>query len=492
MDQRNVVIAGGGPVGLWLAAELRRGQVPVTVIEERTQIDEHSKALTIHPRTIEVLASRGLHDTFLAEGVQIPNGHFGVLGNRLDFRTLETPYPFTLALPQSRTEQLLEEEALRLEATVVRGHRVTGFTEHAEAVTVQVQGPQEAYELRAACLVGCDGTRSTVRTAAGIDFPGTSSTTLGWLGDVVLDDPPRLGYSAFNRHGGLLIAPLPGGLHRIVGHSPDSFTTEWPGDLTLAELQRNVQAIAGDDFGMHDPSWLSRFGNATRLAAEYRRGRVLLAGDAAHQHLPAGGVGMNVGIQDAHNLGWKLAATLNGWAPDTLLDTYHDERRPVGARLIEHTRAQAALVTAFTPEGLALRALLSEMIAEVPAFSRELAMRLTALDVCYPATDPAAHPLTGTRAPDLSFAGEDEGLFAMLRTDAYLLLDLTADHVLSDRTPPRLAARTGPLVEPPAAWDGVRAALIRPDGHVAWAGTDTEDSALLAALEHTLDTTMVR
>ncbi|RAJ71195.1 2-polyprenyl-6-methoxyphenol hydroxylase-like FAD-dependent oxidoreductase [Streptomyces sp. Amel2xB2] len=481
MEQRHVVVAGGGPVGLWLAAELRLGGVRVTVVEQRTEIDERSKALTVHPRTIEVLAARGAHRPFLAEGLRIPTGHFASLDERLDFRDLDTPFPYTLALPQARTEELLEERAAGLGATIRRGHRVTGFTEHAGSVTVRVTGPHGEYETEADHLVGCDGTRSTVRTAAGIDFPGTSSTVLGWLGDVTLDRPPRPGFSVSGPHGGLMVAPLPGGRFRLVGLSPDGLTTRWPGDLTLEELRHRTTVIAGDDFGLRDPSWLSRFGNATRLAVAYRRGRVLLAGDAAHQHFPTGGVGMNVGIQDAHNLGWKLAATLNGWAPDGLLDTYHAERHPVGAQLIEHSRAQTALMTAFTPEGLALRSLLSELIAEQPGFARALAERLTALAVRYPA-GPAAHPLAGTRAPDLALAGTDTGLFALLRPDAYLLLDLTADCALGGLARPGLAVRAGTLSEPPAAWREVRAALIRPDGHVAWAGTDQDTTTLPAAL----------
>ncbi|WP_405578575.1 FAD-dependent monooxygenase [Streptomyces sp. NBC_01092] len=483
MEDRHVVIAGGGPVGLWLAAELRLGGISVTVVEERTEIDERSKALTIHPRTIEVLASRGIHGPFLAEGLTIPFGHFAMLDDRLDFRGLDTPFPYTLFLPQARTEELLQEHALRLGATIVRGQRVTGFTETGRSVTVQVTGPEGTYEIEGAYLVGCDGVGSTVRTAAGIDFPGTPSTVLGWLGDVTLDNPPRNAFSSFTHHGGVMVAPLPGGRFRVVGVSPDSVTTEWPGDLTLDELRRKTVAIAGDDLGMRDPSWLSRFGNATRLAAEYRRGRVLLAGDAAHQHFPTGGVGMNVGIQDAHNLGWKLAATLNGRAPEGLLDTYHAERHPVGAQLIEHSRAQTALMSTFTPEGLDLRAVLSGMIAAQPAFNRALAERLTALAVRYPAPDPAAHPLTGTRAPDLAFTGTDKGLFALLRTDAHLLLDLSADGALGDRTSPGLALHTGPLDHPPAAWNEVRAALIRPDGHVAWAGADRDDALLTASAE---------
>ncbi|MCX4234978.1 FAD-dependent monooxygenase [Streptomyces ortus] len=495
-----VVIAGGGPVGLWLAAELRLGGVSVTVVEERTDIDQRSKALTVHPRTIEILASRGVHEPFLAEGLRIPGGHFAMLEQRLDFGVLDTPFPYTLALPQARSEELLAEHALALGATVLRGHRVGGFTEDADAVTVQVQGPDGPYELRAAYLVGCDGTRSTVRTAAGIDFPGTPSTVLGWLGDVVLDHPPRPGFGVFGLRGGLLVAPLPGGRYRLVGISPDSLTTESPGELTLAELRAKVVAITGEDYGMRDPVWLSRFGNATRLASEYRRGRVLLAGDAAHQHFPTGGVGMNVGIQDAHNLGWKLAATVGGRAPAGLLDSYHAERHPVGAQLMEHSRAQTALMTGFTPEGLDLRSFLSGMIATQPGFGGALAERLTALAVTYPASDAAAHPLTGSRAPDLAFTGSGSGLHGRLRADGHLLLDLTGGtsgqdrgpenvqprNVLADRARPGLTVHAGSLDRPPAAWAPVRAALIRPDGHLAWIGTDPDDTALAAAADRAL------
>ncbi|MEV0778367.1 FAD-dependent monooxygenase [Streptomyces sp. NPDC050428] len=488
--EQQVVIAGGGPVGLWLAAELRLGGVSVTVVEERVDIDQRSKALTIHPRTLEILASRGVHKPFLAEGLPIPGGHFAMLDDRLDFRALESPFPYTLALPQARTEELLEEHALALGATIVRGHRVTGFTQDAESVTVQVDGLDGldgSYELQAAFIIGCDGSRSTVRTAAGIDFVGTPSTVLGWLGDVTLDSPPRPGFSTFGLRGGVMVAPLPGGRHRVVGVSPDSHTTQWPGELTLEELRAKTVAIGGEDFGMRDPVWLSRFGNATRLAAQYRRGRILLAGDAAHQHFPAGGVGMNVGIQDAHNLGWKLAATLRGSAPDHLLDTYHTERHPIGAQLMEHSRAQTALMTCFTPEGLDLRSLFSGMIATQPALSKALSERLTALAVSYPTPDPTAHPLTGTRAPDLAFTGSENHLFSRLRPDSYLLLDLTAG-VLADRTRPGLAVHTATLDRPPAAWATVRAALIRPDGHIAWAGIDENDTALSVAVDRTLAT----
>ncbi|MBT0773980.1 FAD-dependent monooxygenase [Kineosporia sp. J2-2] len=454
----HVVIAGAGPVGLWLAAELHLAGVQATVLEQRTERDERSRALTVHPRTLEVFASRQIQRPFLDEGVPLPGGHFGILDSRLDFRRLNSAFPYTLALPQARTEELLEAHAADAGARILRGHRVTGFTENPESVTVTVDGPDGRYELEAAYLVGCDGARSVVRTAAGIDHPGTESTVLGWLGDVVLDRPPAPGFSCFGPQGTLMVVPMPGGIHRLVGITPDDITTDWPGDLTLAELRAKAVAMAGDDFGMRDPAWLSRYGNATRLAADYRRGRVLLAGDAAHQHFPAGGVGMNVGIQDAANLGWKLAATLHGWAPTGLLDTYHAERHPVGVSLTETSRAQVALMTAFAPHGLSLRGLLSELISTLPQLNDQLANRVSALDVAYPTADTDAHPLVGTRvaAPEL---------LALSRADAYLMVDLTSGAELSALANPHLQVhrhRSG-------AFGDATAILIRPDGHIAWA-----------------------
>ncbi|MET8545192.1 FAD-dependent monooxygenase [Kitasatospora sp. NPDC004799] len=477
-DQR-VVVAGGGPVGLWLAAELRLGGVPVTVVEERTGIDTRSRALTVHPRTIEILASRGVHGRLLAEGVPIPGGHFGMLDTRLDFRVLRSPYPYTLAIPQARTEELLEEHALALGARILRGHRVAGFTEGPGSVTVDVEGPEGRFGIGAAYLVGCDGARSTVRTAAGIGFPGTPSTVLGWLGDVVLDNPPeRGGYGCFGPRGTLLVVAMPGGLHRLVGLTPDDVTTEWPGDLTLDELRAKTVSMAGHDFGMRDALWLSRYGNATRLADEYRRGRVLLAGDAAHQHFPAGGVGMNVGIADAHNLGWKLAATLGGRAGEGLLDTYDAERRPVGVDLTDTSRAQVALMTAFSPQGLDLRALLGEMIGVNPQLNKDLAERVSGLAVAYPPTDPAAHPVTGTRAPDLALGGTT--LFALLTEGTHVLLDLTGAG--AGPAGPGLRVHAATPGGAPASWSDVRAALIRPDGYVAWAGAELDRTAVERAL----------
>lgn len=414
----DVVIVGAGPTGLWLAGELRLGGASVVVLETRPRRDENSKALTIHPRTIEILDCRGVAEPFLAEGIRIPNGHFGGLPDRMDFSVLDTPYPFTLALPQARTEELLEQRATGMGAAVRRSCRVVGLSPRGVELA-------DGEIVAGRFVVGCDGTRSVVREAAGIDFPGTDATTWGWLGDVVLDAPPERGFaSVTGPDGGLMVVPLPGGVHRIVGGDPATDRPEWPGELTLDELRATVQAIAGTDFGMRDPKWLSRFGNATRQAAAYRSGHVLLAGDAAHMHFPTGGVGMNVGIQDAHNLGWKLAAVVTGRADDALLDTYHSERHPVGADLLRHTRAQTALITAYSAEGQALRAVVSELIASAPDMSGVLAERLSGLDVAY---------ATGRRVRDQDLPDGDT-LFARLRT---------GEHVRTD------------------------AGLVRPDGHLA-------------------------
>ncbi|MEV0385414.1 FAD-dependent monooxygenase [Nonomuraea sp. NPDC050643] len=481
-----VIVVGAGPTGLWLAAELRLRDVPVTVLESLRARNPHSKAVTVHPRTLEILGMRGIAGRFVAAGMPVPTGHFASLDERMDFGVLDTPYPFTLFLPQARTEELLEEHAVALGATVLRGHRVTGLEQGADAVTVRVEGPEGPYDVRASYVAGCDGTRSTVRRAAGIGFPGSEATAWGWLGDVVLDDPPDRPFSAWGEEGGLMVVPLPGGVHRFAGLSTEDLRREHPGELTLERLRDKVRRLLGTDHGMRDPRWLSRFGNAARQATEYRRGRILLAGDAAHMHFPAGGVGLNIGLQDAANLGWKLAATVRGTTGDLpdpsrasgalpdphrasgdLLDTYHAERHPVGVDLLRHTQAQTALMTAFSADGRALRAFVGGLVADLPELSRTLAERLSALDVRYapPAGRTPAHPLTGTRVPDLAFT-DGTRLYALMHTGRHVLLDLSGG---GHRAGPQADHHDVRLAGPPDGWARVRAALVRPDGHLAWA-----------------------
>ncbi|MBB2911076.1 2-polyprenyl-6-methoxyphenol hydroxylase-like FAD-dependent oxidoreductase [Streptosporangium becharense] len=487
-----VIVVGGGPTGLWAACELRRAGLPVLLLERRTERSPHSKALTLHPRTIEVFAMRGLEGPFLDEGIKLPTGHFGGLEHRLDFRPLDTPYPFTLLYPQAGTEEILERHALDLGVRIRRGHAVTGLRQDEASVGLEVSGPDGDYAERAEYVVGCDGTGSTVRRAAGIAFPGSDATIVGYLGDVRLDAPPPPGFFRHGAEGTVMAVPLPGGLHRFVGVDPAGQDVAGT-DLTFGEFRETVTRVAGEDFGMRDPVWLSRFGNATRQAAEYRRGRVLLAGDAAHMHFPTGGVGLNVGVQDAMNLAWKLAARIRGQAPDGLLDTYHTERHPVGAALLESSLAQTALLAGFSPAGRGLRSLLCRLVADHPELSLDLARRLSALDVAYPSTGPSAHPLTGTRTPDLYLAGDPEArVYDLLRTGRPLLLDLSGTAPAGaglaggalEAAGPRARAlgievRSGTLTGAPRpGWSTAGAVLIRPDGHVWWAGDQPSDAAL--------------
>jgi 2-polyprenyl-6-methoxyphenol hydroxylase-like FAD-dependent oxidoreductase len=391
-----VIVVGAGPVGLMVAAELRLAGTEVVVLERATEPAPHPRALGLHARTLEQLAMRGLAEPFLSGGVKVPAWHFGFLPQRIDLTRLETPYPFLLAFPQDRTEALLAERARELGARIVRGEAVTGLTQSDDGVRVETgNGTWEA-----GWVVGADGAGSTVRKAAGIGFPGSDADTWAYLGDVHADAPPAPGYGVQSEKGALIVAHLPGGLLRFTGFDPQR---QDPADreLTMDELRETVERISGVDFGLHEPAWLTKFGNATRVAAGYRRGRVLLAGDSAHMHFPAGGVGLNLGLQDAMNLGWKLAAVVQGRGPEALLDTYDAERRPWGEDVAEHTLAQTALITATNPTGQALRALLSGLVRTLPDLSLILARRLTALDVRYPAP-PGAHPLVGTRVAEVA------------------------------------------------------------------------------------------
>lgn len=482
----DVVIAGAGPVGLWLARELRMAGAGVLVFERGVERSSRSKALTLHPRTLEVLAMRGAQDDFLTEGLRIPNGHFGMLERRLDFADLDTRYPFTLAQPQVRTEELFEKYALAQGAEIRRGHEVVGLERDEDSVVVHVSTSEGDYRTRTRFVVGCDGAGSAVREHAGIPFPGTDSSVCGYLGDVVLDDPPKqIGFSANNSRGGVMVAPLPDGLFRFVGVDPNRQDVGGT-ELGFEEFRQTVRDIAGQDFGMRDPVWLSRFGNATRQAERYRDGRVFLAGDAAHIHFPTGGVGLNVGIQDAMNLGWKLAAHVRGHAGDDLLDSYHAERHPVGEALLENSLAQTAVMTGFTPEGQALRSLLDQLVEDHPDLSDDLARRLSALDVAYPPETPD-HPLVGQRVPDLALTGSVGSLYSLLRFGRPVLLDTTgslagvADVALRHDAIVH-SARIGSAEG--SAWERAAALLIRPDGHAAWVAESTEgiEEAAEAAL----------
>ncbi|WP_369780711.1 FAD-dependent monooxygenase [Streptomyces sp. R33] len=473
-----------------LACELRLAGVDVVVVERLAERTGESRAGGIHSRTLEVLDQRGILDRFLAVGELQPVGHFS--GLYLDFDESESRHPYPLMILQSDIERLLEEWAAELGVQVRRSSEVSGIRQDEDGVTVELGTEQPAAAtLRARYLVGCDGGRSTVRKLAGIDFPGTEATMTALIGDVELPDLPE-DYVWVRRCAGgdySAIAFEPGWF-RVITSEYDRVADrdETP---TFEQLRESLIRVAGTDFGMNSPRWVSRFNDAARQAAEYRVGRVLLAGDAAHIHFPAGGQGLNMGVQDAVNLGWKLASVVRGQAPESLLDSYHAERHPVGERVLHNTRAQSALARPGAQTD-ALREVFGSLMV-FDDVNRHLRLMLTALDIRYPVD--VDHPLAGRRVPDADLKTPEGtiGVYDLLHAGRPVLLDLSGSAALAavagawaDRVD-FVEARSEDGSWPVPAIDEVpapAAVLIRPDGHVAWATDDgvPDTSALRTAL----------
>ncbi|NKK75096.1 2-polyprenyl-6-methoxyphenol hydroxylase [Rhizobium leguminosarum bv. viciae] len=482
-DVYDCIIVGGGPVGLWLSCELRLAGLRVVVIERRTHRINQSRALTIHGRTLEVLSLRGIEERFLAVGKPVRSGHYAVLDTRLDFDIFDSRFPYTLFIPQETTEALIEEFALELGVEILRGAVAERIVCESDGVTVS--GASEwPFELHARYVVGADGARSLVRSQTGIEFEGHSGNGAWFLGDVVLASPPDTPLvSAFNEHGCVLVAPLGDGAHyRIVVNEAEERGRTRQDAVTLEELRQATARILGSDFGAHSPLWLSRFDNETRLAKAYRRENIFLAGDAAHIHLPAGGQGMNVGIQDAMNLGWKLAAVAMGTAPAELLDTYESERLPVGVYLRDTTMAQSHLITAFSARGRALRGVFNDML-KVPAINAYFANQVSGFAVHYPDPLPGFAPphsaLVGSRIRDMPLRlsdGTDATLFSLLSKGQWL--DLTISDGDKVERPDWLSSNsiveaTGVPTAHAATLGDIGALLIRPDGYVAQTALST-------------------
>ncbi|MFI8260144.1 monooxygenase [Streptomyces sp. NPDC085665] len=478
----DVIVVGAGPTGLMLACELALAGVRTRIVERRDAPQPDSRALTLHPRSVELMDQRGLADRFLALGRTVPGWHFAGLDTRLDFGALDSRHGYTLFLAQARTEALLEERARELGVEIHRGREVTGLRQDPDGVEVGVRGPDGPETVRASYAVGCDGGRSIVRQEAGIAFPGTDETLTGILGDFASADPGSLGRL---RAEGALAVPLEGGLTRFVLIDPVQMRTPAAEPVTIEEFRESLIRICGSDCGVDRPRWLSRFGNATRLAERYRSGRVLLAGDAAHIHFPAAGQGLNTGLQDAMNLGWKLAAEILGWAPPGLLDTYHEERHPVGAAVTENTEVQTllaelALVPSYRRPATALRRLIDELLG-IEEVNRRIAGRVSALAVGYPAAGPDADPLVGTRMPDvpLSIAGSAASrVYELLHEGRFVLLNLAGEQGFDagEGRAGRVRAVTSSTTGH-AGLDAVAEVLVRPDGHVAWATRTTAAAA---------------
>ncbi|WP_280416764.1 rifampin monooxygenase [Nocardia carnea] len=459
----DVIITGGGPTGMMLACELRLHGVRVVVLEKDAEPSEFIRGTGLHVRSIEILDQRGILERFLAHGQKYPlRSHFAGIDKAVP-AGLDTAHPYILGIPQPVTDRLLTERAQELGAEIRRGRELTGLAQDEHGVTAELT---DGTRLRARYLIGCDGGRSTVRALIGVDFSGEPSTTDALLGEMAVTAAPDTITTVMtevrkteHRFG---LMPLGDGLYRVLVPAAE-VAADRSAPPSLADFARQLRAVAGTDFGVHSPRRLSRFGDATRLAERYRVGRVLLAGDAAHIHPPLGGQGLNLGIQDAFNLGWKLAATLAGRAPDDLLDSYGTERRPVAAGVLANTRAQSELLSA-EPGPRAVRGLLSELM-DFPEVTRYLLAKITALDIRYDFGD--GNELAGRRMRDIALT--QGRLYELMHRGRGLLLDRTGRLSVAGWTD-----RIDRIADPGAELD-VPAVLLRPDGHVAWTGADQQD-----------------
>ncbi|MEU9876446.1 rifampin monooxygenase [Streptomyces phaeochromogenes] len=471
----DVIIAGCGPTGAMLAAELRLHDVRVLVLEKETEPASFVRIVGLHIRSLELMAMRGLLDHVLEHGRRRPAaGFFAGIGKPAP-EGLDSAHAYLLGIPQPVIVRLLEEHAIRLGAQVRRGCAVAGFEQDDEGVTVELAtGGTPAGEgvtggggeqLRTRYLVGCDGGRSTVRKLLGVGFPGEPSRTETLMGEMEVGAPPEEIAAKVSEIGEtnkrFWLRPVGGGAYSVV--VPAAGVGDRTEPPTLQDFRQQLRAIAGTDFGVHSPRWLSRFGDATRLAERYRVGRVLLAGDAAHIHPPAGGQGLNLGVQDAFNLGWKLAAQIRGWAPETLLDTYQAERHPVAEDVLDNTRAQMELHSP-EPGPQALRRLLTELM-DIDEVNRRLIEKITAIGIRYDFGD--GPDLLGRRLRDIEV--RQGHLYGLLHRGRGLLLDRTERLTVG-----AWSDRVDHIEDPTAALD-VPCVLLRPDGHVAWIGDDQQD-----------------
>jgi 2-polyprenyl-6-methoxyphenol hydroxylase-like FAD-dependent oxidoreductase len=488
MIEHAVLIAGGGPTGLMLASELALAGVDVAIVERRaSQNLAGSRAGGLHSRTIEMLDQRGIADRFLSEGQVAQVGGFAQI--KLDISDFPTRHPYGLGLWQNHFERILAGWVSELAVPIYSGREVTGFVQDGvgskrlRGVEVELS---DGNWLRAEYLVGCDGGRSLIRKAAGIEFPGWDPTTSSLIAEVDMAETPELGVhrTAFGIHAfgrkeyeirdGNLVYKDVGPIGVMVSEQHP-----WPsGEPTLCDLSEALIKVCGTDYGVHNPTFISRFTDMARQAAAYRSGRVLLAGDAAHVHYPVGGQGLNTGVQDAVNLGWKLAQVVKRISPDSLLDTYHAERHPVAARVLRNTMAQVALLRTDDRTD-ALRAAVSELLS-MDEPRKRFAARMSGLDIHYDLGE--GHPLLGRRMPDLDLVTANGPLrvFNLLHSARPVLLNFGEPHGIditpwADRVQLIDAAYAGtwdlPALGPVAAPTAV---LVRPDGYVAWVGDLTQ------------------
>lgn len=486
-DERPVLIVGAGPTGLTMAAELASAGVPCTVVDRRAQASPLSRAFGLMPRTMEMLSMRGELEPFLASGLPSMHAPLGDGHGYLDYRQLDSPTPYILVLPQQRTEQLLEEWAVRTGAVIRRKVRFVRLAQDADGVDVALDAGDGEHVERFSYVVGCDGVRSDVRTAAGIEFRGRDYPQSLMIADfMAIEDPPDRTevYARIASRGMVAVYPFRDGTFRLVVLDRDRMDVGTETPVTLAELDESCQAIVGRTFGLRDPLWMSRFRSAQRHAVRYRTSRVLLAGDAAHTHIPSGGQGLQVGIQDAMNLAWKLIAELEGWAPPGLLDSYERERRPIALATLRKTDLAFRFETSNSPGARAVRSLIA-LAMHVRRLQVPVMEEFAGLALRYPGSR-GQHPMAGRRIPDTVLRdaqGTAIPLYPLFRDRRFVLIDQSATGV-----PRKLAEQGwGDRLHTVAArapdrpkWPDVL--LIRPDGYIAWAGQPDRESGLRAAL----------
>ncbi|MFC1263899.1 MULTISPECIES: FAD-dependent monooxygenase [Streptomyces] len=471
---KGAIVVGAGPVGLMLAGELRLGGVDVVVYDKLPGPSGESRGVGFTRRAAEVFEQRGLLERF--GDVEWAQGHFG--GVRIDFGKLDDNHFSVRGVPQFRTEEILENWLKELGVPVLRNHEVTGYRERPDGVVVEYEGPDGHGEDTAQYLVGCDGARSLVRTLAGIDFKGWGATRGMYMADLV-GAGVRQRPIGEKVPGGMVMAfNLENGVDRIVIHDENLRPPEDKSALRFTDIADAWQRMTGESLHHAEVRWISSFTDTTRQAEHYRSGRVFLAGDATHIHMPAGAQGMSVGVQDAANLGWKLAAAVNGWAPEGLLDTFESERHPVGEKLMRNTRAQTRLYLT-GDEMEPLRAVMRELV-ELPEAARHLAGIVSGVDIRYD-MGPGDHPLLGLRlAPGHELLLEDGGRTRVAEllhpARGVLLVTGAADDAARVRGAAvgwddRVRTVVGEWAEP-VTGDRPAAVLLRPDGHVAWAAPD--------------------
>ncbi|KAL7908203.1 monooxygenase [Trichoderma velutinum] len=438
----DVIVVGAGPIGLWVAAELHLAGFKVTILEQLAEPDHRSKAAGMAAGTLETFSTRGISEPFIEHSTPINSIHFGASSRLPITPEIGTRHPQSMSNQQNRTERLLSEYCEKLGLQILRSHRVLQLTQNESSVSVTAEWSDgTTLEFNASWLVACDGSRSTMRSQAGIEFHGTSSTITGWLADFHVTDPPAKPLSSIGPEGSCIMQSMgdgecyrAAGVHHATMHLPTSATT------TMDDVRSWVKSTFGSDFGMHSPLWISRFGNAARLATNFRKGHVFVAGDAAHQFFPAGGQGINTGLQDGANLAWKLATVclgrVTGSDAEALLDSYSTERRLAAQAVISNTNAQLSLFTAEKPPEKAVSDIVTEAMT-IPEFNLRMMRRVTGFGDPFPIYEDHQDDLIGARVTHVQFEGSYEGLHRLMSVDSFILIlfQEETEEILRNRHP---------------------------------------------------------